>query len=138
MSSTMTPETTASALLEHHELQDEVFGAAGLVVRCRDLAELEAVIDALEGQLTVAMFVSDDDEADARRLVPKLEMLAGRLLVNGFGTGVEVSPAMVHGGPYPATADGRSTSVATLAIDRFLRPVSYQDFSCTLLPEVLR
>ncbi|MBB3318885.1 NADP-dependent aldehyde dehydrogenase [Rhizobium sp. BK181] len=131
-------ETTASALLEHHELQDEVFGAAGLVVRCRDLAELEAVIDALEGQLTVALFVSDDDEADARRLVPKLEMLAGRLLVNGFGTGVEVSPAMVHGGPYPATADGRSTSVGTLAIYRFLRPVSYQDFSSTLLPEVLR
>jgi len=131
-------ETTASALLEHRELQDEVFGAAGLVVRCRDLAELEAVIDALEGQLTVALFVSDDDEADARRLVPKLEMLAGRLLVNGFGTGVEVSPAMVHGGPYPATADGRSTSVGTLAIYRFLRPVSYQDFSSTLLPEVLR
>ncbi len=131
-------ETNASALLAHHELQDEVFGAAGLVVRCRDLTELEAVIDELEGQLTVALFVADDDEADARRLVPKLEMLAGRLLVNGFGTGVEVSPAMVHGGPYPATADGRSTSVGTLAIYRFLRPVSYQDFSTALLPDVLR
>jgi NADP-dependent aldehyde dehydrogenase len=65
-------------------------------------------------------------------------MLAGRLLVNGFGTGVEVSPAMVHGGPYPATADGRSTSVGTLAIYRFLRPVSYQDFTTELLPAPLR
>lgn len=131
-------ETTASAFLAHEELQNEVFGAAGIVVRCRDLTELETVIDALEGQLTVALFVNHDDEADARRLVPKLEMLAGRLLVNGFGTGVEVSPAMVHGGPYPATADGRSTSVGTLAIYRFLRPVSYQDFSTGLLPPALR
>ncbi len=131
-------ETSAAALLAHHELQDEVFGAAGLVVRCKDLGELETVLDALEGQLTVALYATDADADDARRLIPKLEMLAGRLLVNGFGTGVEVSPAMVHGGPYPATADGRSTSVGTLAIYRFLRPVSYQDFTSALLPEALR
>ncbi len=131
-------ETSADAFLAHHELQDEVFGAAGLVVRCKDLAQLENVLDELEGQLTIALHITDEDEAPARRLIPKLEMLAGRLLVNGFGTGVEVSPAMVHGGPYPATADGRSTSVGTLAIYRFLRPVSYQDFTVTLLPEALR
>ncbi len=131
-------ETTAAAFLAHHELQDEVFGAAGLIVRCRDLAELERVLDGLEGQLTVALHIASEDEPDAKRLVPKLEMLAGRLLVNGFGTGVEVSPAMVHGGPYPATADGRSTSVGTLAIYRFLRPVSYQDFTSNLLPPPLR
>jgi NADP-dependent aldehyde dehydrogenase len=131
-------ETAGSSFLEHEELQDEVFGAAGLVVRCADLVELEAVIDALEGQLTVAMFVNDDDQIDARHLIPKLEMLAGRLLVNGFGTGVEVSPAMVHGGPYPATSDGRSTSVGTLAIYRFLRPVCYQDFPSGILPSALK
>ncbi|MEK1875985.1 MAG: aldehyde dehydrogenase (NADP(+)) [Rhizobium altiplani] len=131
-------ETTAEAFLAHEELQNEVFGAAGLIVRCRDLAELDAVIDELEGQLTVALFIDNDDEADARRFIPKLEMLAGRLLVNGFGTGVEVSPAMVHGGPYPATADGRSTSVGTLAIYRFLRPVCYQDFPAGILPPALR
>ncbi|MDM9646749.1 aldehyde dehydrogenase (NADP(+)) [Rhizobium sp. S163] len=131
-------ETSAAAFLAHHELQDEVFGAAGLVVRCKDPAELEQVIGALEGQLTVALHIDEKDVEAARRLVPKLEMLAGRLLVNGFGTGVEVSPAMVHGGPYPATADGRSTSVGTLAIYRFLRPVSYQDFADSLLPAALR
>jgi len=131
-------ETTGSAFLTHEELQNEVFGAAGLIVRCRDMGELDAAINELEGQLTVALFVDKNDEAEARRLVPKLEMLAGRLLVNGFGTGVEVSPAMVHGGPYPATADGRSTSVGTLAIYRFLRPVCYQDFPAGILPTALR
>lgn len=131
-------ETSASSLLANHELQDEVFGAAGLVVRCKNFGELERVIDALEGQLTIALHVDDGDLDDARRLVPNLEMLAGRLLVNGFGTGVEVSPAMVHGGPYPATADGGSTSVGTLAIYRFLRPVSYQDFPAGILPKPLR
>ncbi|MCM2456495.1 aldehyde dehydrogenase (NADP(+)) [Rhizobium sp. CG4] len=131
-------ETSADAFLAHHELQDEVFGAAGLIVRCKDLEQLEQVLDVLEGQLTIALHIAEDDEPAARGLVPKLELLAGRLLVNGFGTGVEVSPAMVHGGPYPATADGRSTSVGTLAIYRFLRPVSYQDFSPALLPVALR
>ncbi len=131
-------QTTAAAFQAHHELQDEVFGAAGLVVKCRDMAELEAILDGLEGQLTIALHVDDSDLDAAAELRLKLEMLAGRLLVNGFGTGVEVSPAMVHGGPYPATSDGRTTSVGTLAIYRFLRPVSYQDFPAALLPEALR
>jgi NADP-dependent aldehyde dehydrogenase len=131
-------ETDAASFLAHQELQDEVFGAAGLVVRCRDAQELERVLDGLEGQLTVALHVDENDLEEASRLRPKLEMLAGRLLVNGFGTGVEVSPAMVHGGPYPATSDGRTTSVGTLAIYRFLRPVSYQDFPASLLPQPLR
>jgi len=131
-------ETTAKAFLAHRELQDEVFGAAGLIVRCRDIAEMEAVLGRLEGQLTVALHIDDADHAEAARLRPTLELLAGRLLVNGFGTGVEVSPAMVHGGPFPATSDGRSTSVGTLAIYRFLRPVSYQDFPTELLPANLR
>jgi NADP-dependent aldehyde dehydrogenase len=129
--------TSAEAFLAHRELQDEVFGAAGLIIRCRDTDELDRVIDALEGQLTAALHIDEADHQAARRLLPKLELLAGRLLVNGFGTGVEVSPAMVHGGPYPATSDGRTTSVGTLAIYRFLRPVSYQDMPRDLLPAAL-
>ena len=130
--------TTGSSLLIDPELQEEIFGAASLVVRCKDAAELEAVVKSLEGQLTIALHLDDSDIEIAKPLIPTLELLAGRLLVNGFGTGVEVSPAMVHGGPYPATSDGRSTSVGTLAIYRFLRPVSYQDFPDGLLPSVLR
>ncbi|WP_416065924.1 aldehyde dehydrogenase (NADP(+)) [Rhizobium sp. ZK1] len=131
-------ETTAAAFLRDPELQEEVFGASGLIVRCEDETELLEVIESLEGQLTIALHVDAEDIADASMIIPQLELLAGRLLVNGFGTGVEVSPAMVHGGPYPATSDGRSTSVGTLAIYRFLRPVSYQDFPAELLPESLR
>jgi 2,5-dioxopentanoate dehydrogenase len=131
-------ETSATSFLARHELQDEVFGAAGLVVRCKDFSELDAVLDALEGQLTIALQLDGDDQVEVSRLLPRLEMLAGRILVNGFGTGVEVSPAMVHGGPYPATSDGRSTSVGTLAIFRFLRPVCYQDFPNEILPAALR
>ncbi|MBO9128038.1 MULTISPECIES: aldehyde dehydrogenase (NADP(+)) [unclassified Rhizobium] len=125
---------TGSALIEDAQLQDEIFGAASLVVRCANHDELQRVLTALEGQLTVALHIDQDDFEIAKPLIPTLELLAGRLLVNGFGTGVEVSPAMVHGGPYPATSDGRSTSVGTMAIYRFLRPVSYQDFPASLTP----
>lgn len=130
--------TTGRSFLDDPELQEEIFGAASLVVRCSDQAELDRVVSSLEGQLTVALHIDQDDIGAAQMLIPKLEMLAGRLLVNGFGTGVEVSPAMVHGGPFPATSDGRSTSVGTLAINRFLRPVSYQDFPNDLLPAAFR
>lgn len=82
--------------------------------------------------------MEDEDLELARRLVPVLERKVGRILVNGYPTGVEVGHAMVHGGPWPATSDGRTTSVGTLAIRRFLRPVCYQDFPEALLPEALR
>jgi alpha-ketoglutaric semialdehyde dehydrogenase len=130
--------TTAAAFLAHRELQEETFGAAALVVRCADLASLRQAIEALEGQLTASLHLADSDTEAARALLPLLERKVGRILVNGFGTGVEVSHAMVHGGPFPATSDGRSTSVGTLAIRRFLRPVSYQDLPQALLPEALR
>ena len=117
---------------------DEVFGASSLIVRCRDEAELLDVSEHLEGQLTATLHMTADDESLARRLMPVLERKAGRLIANGWPTGVEVSHAMVHGGPFPATSDGRSTSVGTLAIDRFLRPVCYQDFPDALLPPELR
>jgi NADP-dependent aldehyde dehydrogenase len=131
-------QTTAEAFLADAELQEELFGSASLIVRCDDEAQLLAVLNALEGQLTVAVHMDEGDHDAAGRLRPTLELLAGRLLVNGFGTGVEVSPAMVHGGPYPSTSDGRSTSVGTLAIYRFLRPVCYQDFPASILPEALK
>lgn len=128
----------ASAFLANPHLHEEVFGAASLVVRCADQAELAAVIDALEGQLTIALHLEDGDHAIAGALLPALELKAGRILINGFGTGVEVAHAMVHGGPFPATSDAKATSVGTLAIARFLRPVSYQNLPEALLPAELR
>lgn len=119
-------------------LHDEVFGAASLVVRCKDEAELREILEKIEGQLTIALHIAQSDAERVKALLPLLERKAGRLLVNGFGTGVEVSAAMVHGGPFPSTSDGRSTSVGGMAIDRFLRPVSYQDFPEELLPVDLR
>jgi len=120
------------------EASHEVFGASSVVVICRDMAELRAVIESLEGQLTITLQLSPADHERAAALVPLLESKAGRLLANGWPTGVEVSHAMVHGGPYPATSDGMSTSVGTLAIQRFLRPVCYQAFPDDLLPDVLK
>ncbi|MFT7776072.1 aldehyde dehydrogenase (NADP(+)) [Roseateles sp.] len=134
-------KTTGAAFLANHAMSAEIFGPASLLVACRDLAELLAVIEGLEGQLTATLQLQDDDEADlaaARTLLPALERKVGRILANGYPTGVEVSTAMVHGGPFPATSDGRSSSVGTAAIQRFLRPVSYQNLPRALLPAVLR
>ena len=130
--------TGAKEFLADHALGEEVFGAASLIVRCPDVAALRQVLERLEGQLTVTLQMEDSDSAAARALLPVLERKAGRLLVNGWPTGVEVCHAMVHGGPFPATSDSRTTSVGTLAIRRFLRPVCYQDFAADLLPEALR
>jgi NADP-dependent aldehyde dehydrogenase len=130
--------TEARAFLDDHRLGEEVFGASSLVVRCRNEGEIRAVLERLEGQLTAALHMDEADHAAARTLLPVLERRVGRILVNGFGTGVEVGHAMVHGGPYPATSDGRTTSVGSLAIQRFLRPVCYQDLPDALLPKALR
>ena len=130
--------TDTASFLARPELHEEVFGAASLVVRCPDLAAMTAVIEALEGQLTAALHMDEADHDTARGLLPLLERKVGRILVNGFGTGVEVAHAMVHGGPFPSTADGRSTSVGSLAIARFLRPVCYQDLPQGLLPPELQ
>lgn len=130
--------TPAQAFMSQAALRDEVFGPASLIVRCRDAAQLKALIATLEGQLSIALHLSAADQPQVLALLPLLERKAGRLLVNGFGTGVEVGHAMVHGGPFPATSDGRSSSVGSLAINRFLRPVSYQDMPEVLLPEALR
>ena len=130
--------TDAAVFAGDAELTEEVFGAASLVVRCPDVQAMRDLAETLEGQLTATLIMDDADMADAKALVPVLERRVGRILVNGYPTGVEVSNAMVHGGPYPSTSDGRTTSVGTLAIRRFLRPVCYQDFPAGLLPEMLR
>jgi alpha-ketoglutaric semialdehyde dehydrogenase len=130
--------TEASAFLANEHLQAEVFGAASLIVACADNEEVRQVSEQLEGQLTATLQMDEADLANAKALLPVLERKAGRLLVNGWPTGVEVSDAMVHGGPFPATSDARSTSVGTAAILRFLRPVCYQDFPDALLPTALQ
>jgi NADP-dependent aldehyde dehydrogenase len=127
--------TSSDAFLADPHLQEEVFGASSLVVRCPDRDAIADVVRSLEGQLTAAIHIAESDHEEVKSLLPVLERKVGRILVNGFGTGVEVSHAMVHGGPYPSTADGRSTSVGTMAISRFLRPVCYQDVPSALLPD---
>ncbi|MCE9662054.1 aldehyde dehydrogenase (NADP(+)) [Halomonas sp. M5N1S17] len=127
-----------SDFLADETLQAEVFGATALVVECADMAEVHSIAEALEGQLTATLQLDDGDLASARALLPILERKAGRILVNGFPTGVEVCHAMVHGGPFPATSDSRTTSVGSAAIHRFLRPVCYQDLPDALLPEAIR
>lgn len=117
---------------------DEVFGASGVVVRFADVNDLLPRLEGLEGQLTATVHATDADADDAARLLPVLELKAGRILFNGWPTGVEVGHAMVHGGPYPATSDARTTSVGSLAIERFQRPVAYQDVPPALLPEPVR
>ncbi|ALG75331.1 2,5-dioxovalerate dehydrogenase [Azospirillum thiophilum] len=129
--------TTAEAFLADTRLQEEVFGAASLLIRCPDAAAMGTVAERLEGQLTATLQMEAADEAAVAALIPVLERKAGRILANGWPTGVEVCHAMVHGGPFPATSDSRSTSVGTLAIRRFLRPVCYQDLPAGLLPEAL-
>jgi alpha-ketoglutaric semialdehyde dehydrogenase len=128
---------SAAAFLADPHMQEEVFGASSLVILCRDLDQMRRVAEGLEGQLTATLQMDDDDLAAARALLPVLERRAGRILVNGWPTGVEVCDAMVHGGPFPSTSDPRSSSVGTLAIRRFLRPVCYQDFPAGLLPQAL-
>jgi NADP-dependent aldehyde dehydrogenase len=128
----------AASFLADPLLQEEIFGAAALVVRCRDAAELHSIAAALEGQLTATLHIGADDIGLARSLLPTLERKAGRILANGWPTGVEVCHAMVHGGPWPATTDARTTSVGTAAIERFLRPVCYQDLPAELLPPSLQ
>jgi len=130
--------TDAAAFIATPELAHEVFGAFSLIVRCANATEMAAVAGALEGQLTATLHLDPEDHPLAQGLLPVLEEKAGRILANGWPTGVEVCHAMVHGGPFPATSDPRSTSVGTLAIRRFLRPVCYQDLPEELLPAAVK
>ncbi|SER42699.1 NADP-dependent aldehyde dehydrogenase [Vreelandella subterranea] len=129
---------SATDFLGDEALQAEVFGASSLVIECANVDEMQRVASQVEGQLTITLHMDDGDLATAKQLLPTLERKAGRILANGWPTGVEVCHAMVHGGPYPATSDSRTTSVGSAAIFRFLRPVCYQALPEGLLPEALR
>lgn len=127
-------QTTAKDWLDNHVLGEEVFGPLGLIVIADSEDEMVAMARSLSGQLTASIHLADGDEALAKRLMPILERKAGRVLANGFPTGVEVADSMVHGGPYPASTNFGATSVGTLSIRRFLRPVCFQDIPAALLP----
>ncbi|MGO4853646.1 aldehyde dehydrogenase (NADP(+)) [Phaeovulum sp. W22_SRMD_FR3] len=127
--------TTGAEWLANHELGEEVFGPLGLIVTVKDSAEMLAVAESLQGQLTCTLHLDAGDTDLGRALMPILERKAGRVLANGFPTGVEVCDSMVHGGPYPASTNFGATSVGTLSIRRFLRPVCYQNIPEALLPQ---
>ncbi|OOW00941.1 aldehyde dehydrogenase (NADP(+)) [Pseudomonas sp. MF4836] len=132
-------QADVSLLLSGAELlQEEVFGPATVLVEVADRTELLAALHGLHGQLTATLIGEPTELGHAGELVTLLERKVGRVLVNGYPTGVEVCDAMVHGGPWPATSDARGTSVGTLAIERFLRPVCYQNFPDALLPQALQ
>ena len=131
-------KTTANALLANQALAEEVFGPGSVLVEANGREQLLAVAQSLEGHLTATVWGTNEELPDYADLLEILEQKVGRLLINGFPTGVEVSHAMQHGGPYPATSDSRSTSVGTNAILRFARPVCYQNFPDALLPDELK
>ena len=125
-------------LIARPELADEIFGPDTLLVQCDSTQDYLRAADALDGHLTATILGDDEDLAANRELIRILEQKAGRLIFNGFPTGVEVTHAMVHGGPYPSTSDPRFTSVGSLAIYRFARPVCFQGFPQAVLPPELQ
>ncbi|SDK92254.1 NADP-dependent aldehyde dehydrogenase [Arthrobacter sp. ov407] len=130
--------TSVAEFVSNPVLHQEIFGAASLVIRYSTTEELVDAATRLEGQLTASLQLTEADYPAAAPLIPALEQKVGRIIVNGWPTGVEVGHAMVHGGPFPATSDTRTTSVGTLAINRFLRPVAYQNLPQELLPAPLQ
>lgn len=131
-------ETSAEALLADPALAEEVFGPTALLVQCASSEQMLQAAESLHGHLTATVHGTEQDLHNYAELLTLLETKAGRIVINGFPTGVEVAHAMVHGGPWPATSDGRSTSVGTQAIDRFARPVSYQAMPQWALPAELQ
>ena len=131
-------EVSGADWLANHILGEEVFGPLGLIVRASDFAEMQAIAEGLQGQLTCTLHLDAADHPAARLLLPVLERKAGRVLANGFPTGVEVCDAMVHGGPYPASTNFGATSVGTMSIRRWLRPVALQNLPDGLWPDDLQ
>jgi 2,5-dioxopentanoate dehydrogenase len=124
--------------LNDEQLKEEVFGPLGIIVKVENFAQMLAIARSLHGQLTCTLHLEGEDGEQGRALLPILERKAGRVLANGFPTGVEVCDSMVHGGPYPASTNFGATSVGTLSIRRFLRPVCYQNLPEALLPADLQ
>jgi NADP-dependent aldehyde dehydrogenase len=130
--------TESETFQQEKSLEAEVFGPSTLLIEYRDYSELLKIASNLEGHLTATLLGTEEELVACSDLVKILETKVGRLLFNGYPTGVEVCHAMVHGGPYPATSDGRSTSVGSQAIFRFVRPVCFQNFPDSMLPDELK
>jgi alpha-ketoglutaric semialdehyde dehydrogenase len=130
--------TPASAFIANNTLHQEVFGPYSLIVRCRDIAQLESVVADLEGQLTCTLFATENDLEKHSALIDLIQTKCGRMILNNVPTGVEVCLSMQHGGPFPATTDPRFTSVGADGIMRFVRPVAFQNWPESLLPEELK
>jgi NADP-dependent aldehyde dehydrogenase len=131
-------QSDMKAFLNDEVLQEEVFGPSTLAVTASGKQEFMQAAQALHGHLTATIHGTPEDLAEYSDLIALLEQKVGRLIINGYPTGVEVGYAMVHGGPFPATTDSRTTSVGTAAITRFTRPVCYQNFPPTHLPDELK
>lgn len=131
-------ETSAAAFLSDHSLEEEVFGPSSLIVNVSGRQQLLQVAQNLSGHLTATVHGTETELIEYQDLLNILEDKVGRVIINGYPTGVEVCHSMVHGGPFPATTDNRTTSVGTRAINRFVRPVCFQNFPQALLPEELR
>ncbi len=130
--------TNARDFMNDRHLEDENFGPSTLTVAADSESDLLEIAEGLSGHLTVTLHATGEDLKEHAGLISILERKAGRLIINGFPTGVEVCHSMVHGGPFPATTDSRTTSVGTRAIERFSRPVCYQDFPDEILPDELK
>lgn len=131
-------QVSATQFLKSSRLQEEVFGPYSLLVIAEDVSQMEEIIAALEGQLTVTLFAAQHELTQYPELISKIADKTGRMIMNGVPTGVEVCGAMQHGGPFPATNDSRFSSVGTTAIYRFVRPLAWQDWAQELLPEELK
>jgi NADP-dependent aldehyde dehydrogenase len=131
-------QVDATNFLSNKQLEEEVFGPSTLAIRAGNKSDLLEVAHKIKGHLTATLYATEEDLEEYAELVEILERKVGRLIINGFPTGVEVCHAMVHGGAFPATTDSRSTSVGTNAIYRFTRPVSYQNFPGHMLPDELK
>jgi NADP-dependent aldehyde dehydrogenase len=130
--------TSMDVLETNTQLLEELFGPSGIVIPLKTKGEMLSFAKKLKGQLTATIHGTEEELSDYGELIDLLEQIAGRVIVNGFPTGVEVCSAMVHGGPFPSTTDSKSTSVGTAAIYRFTRPVCYQNMPQHLLPEELK
>ena len=127
-----------NTFLENTTLHQEVFGPYSIVVQCEDAKQLELIISKLEGQLTGTIIAEDRELSKYTPIIDALQNRVGRLIYNGVPTGVEVCPSMQHGGPYPSSTDSRFTAVGIHSIKRWVRPVSYQDWPDSLLPDELK
>ena len=131
-------ETDDTTFLSNPGLKEEIFGPMGLIVRCSSKKNLNSIIESFQGELTFSIHFEDDEYSAVREILPLLSSKSGRIIANGFPTGVEVCDSMVHDGPYPASTNFGSTSVGTLAIRRFLRPICFQNMPDQVLPEELK